>query len=219
MIKGAFFTFHKDADQIYPGRKEKLGYIGESSVQAATFDSKKEATAAAILGTLYANHPKITSKYWADVGDFYYGTANNKSGNAMNYPETIGPDSHVDGPALPVSTYEADVGYFVDSTAINAAGKHYLPEAFAREARGRISLASSQVCRGCWLLRLWQRFEPGLSISGLALCRLHSESRADAFIYHLSRYVCDHLDFVSRDCCSLRRGVFLKNECERLRHR
>jgi hypothetical protein len=91
-------------------------------VQAATFDSKKKATAAAILGTLYANHPKTTSKYWADVGDFYYGTANNKSGNAMNYPETIGPDSHVDGPALPVSTYEADVGYFVDSTAINAAG-------------------------------------------------------------------------------------------------
>jgi hypothetical protein len=91
-------------------------------VQAATFDSKKKATAAAILETLYANHPKTTSKYWADVGDFYYGTANNKSGNAMNYPETIGPDSHVDGPALPVSTYEADVGYFVDSTAINAAG-------------------------------------------------------------------------------------------------
>merc|ERR1712113_1191318 len=37
-IKGAFLTFQKDADQIYPGWKEKLGYTGESSVQAATFD-------------------------------------------------------------------------------------------------------------------------------------------------------------------------------------
>jgi hypothetical protein len=91
VIKGAFLTFHMDADQIYPRRKEKPGCIGKSSVQAATFDSKKKATAAAILGILYANHPKITSKYWADVGDSYYGTANNKSGNAMNYPETIGP--------------------------------------------------------------------------------------------------------------------------------
>merc|ERR1712129_527600 len=36
-IKGAFLTFQKDADQIYPGWKEKLGYTGESSVQAATF--------------------------------------------------------------------------------------------------------------------------------------------------------------------------------------
>jgi hypothetical protein len=37
-IKGAFFKFQKSADQIYPGWKEKLGYTGESSVQAATFD-------------------------------------------------------------------------------------------------------------------------------------------------------------------------------------
>jgi hypothetical protein len=129
-IKAAFLTFHKDSDQIYPGWKEKLGYIGESSVQAATFNWKKKAAAAAILG------------------DFYDGTAKNKSGNAMNYPETIGPDSHVDGPAPPVSTCEADVGYFVDGTAINAALKHDLPGAFAREARERISFASSQVCRG-----------------------------------------------------------------------
>ena len=40
-IKGAFLTFQKDADQIYPGWKEKLGYTGESSVQAASFDWAK----------------------------------------------------------------------------------------------------------------------------------------------------------------------------------
>jgi len=44
-IKGAFLTFQKDADQIYPGWKEKLGYTGESSVQAATFDWQKKAAA------------------------------------------------------------------------------------------------------------------------------------------------------------------------------
>merc|ERR1712227_705305 len=44
-IKGAFLTFQKDADQIYPGWKEKLGYTGESSVQAASFDWQKKAAA------------------------------------------------------------------------------------------------------------------------------------------------------------------------------
>ena len=33
--KGAFLTFQKDADQIYPGWKETLGYTGESFVQVA----------------------------------------------------------------------------------------------------------------------------------------------------------------------------------------
>merc|ERR1711971_1125478 len=49
-IKGAFLTFQKDADQIYPGWKEKLGYTGESSVQAATFDWAKKELAAAFVG-------------------------------------------------------------------------------------------------------------------------------------------------------------------------
>ena len=49
-IKGAFLTFQKDADQIYPGWKEKLGYTGESSVQAASFDWAKKASAAAFVG-------------------------------------------------------------------------------------------------------------------------------------------------------------------------
>merc|ERR1719401_1666232 len=49
-IKGAFLTFQKDSDQIYPGWKEKLGYTGESSVQAASFDWQKKASAAAFTG-------------------------------------------------------------------------------------------------------------------------------------------------------------------------
>merc|ERR550525_1564982 len=49
-LKGAFLTFQKDSDQIYPGWKEKLGYTGESSVQAASFDWQKKAAAAAFVG-------------------------------------------------------------------------------------------------------------------------------------------------------------------------
>ncbi len=49
--KGAFLTFQKDSDQIYPGWKEKHGCIGESSVQAATFDRAKKASAAAFVGS------------------------------------------------------------------------------------------------------------------------------------------------------------------------
>merc|ERR1712127_1147420 len=50
-LKGAFLTFQKDSDQIYPGWKEKLGYTGESSVQAASFDWQKKAAAAAFVGS------------------------------------------------------------------------------------------------------------------------------------------------------------------------
>ena len=53
-IKGAFLTLQKDADQIYPGWKEKLGYTGESSVQAASFDWAKRASAAAFVGASVA---------------------------------------------------------------------------------------------------------------------------------------------------------------------
>ena len=38
------------------------------------------------------------------------GTAMNKAGNAMNHPETIGPDIHKDGSPLIPSPYMADVG-------------------------------------------------------------------------------------------------------------
>merc|ERR1712176_1722306 len=57
-IKGAFLTFQKDADQIYPGWKEKLGYTGESSVQAATFDWQKKAASAAFVGTSTSTNTK-----------------------------------------------------------------------------------------------------------------------------------------------------------------
>ena len=57
-IKGAFLTFQKDADQIYPGWKEKLGYTGESSVQAASFDWAKRASAAAFVGTSVSSAKK-----------------------------------------------------------------------------------------------------------------------------------------------------------------
>ena len=49
-LKGAFLTFQKDSDQIYPGWKEKLGYTDESSVQAASSDWQKKAAAAAFVG-------------------------------------------------------------------------------------------------------------------------------------------------------------------------
>ena len=39
----SLLTFQKDVDQIYPGWKEKLGYTGESSVRAASFDWAKKA--------------------------------------------------------------------------------------------------------------------------------------------------------------------------------
>jgi hypothetical protein len=51
---GRLPVFQKDADQIYPGWKDKLGYSGGSTVQAATFDGKKKAASAAFLGNVSA---------------------------------------------------------------------------------------------------------------------------------------------------------------------
>merc|ERR1711988_952120 len=48
-MKGAFLTFQKDADQIYPGWKEKLGYTGESSVAAVSLSGRKKQRKSAAL--------------------------------------------------------------------------------------------------------------------------------------------------------------------------
>merc|ERR1712117_171409 len=110
-------------DQIYPGWKEKLGYTGESSVQAASFDWQKKAAAAAMTSfeappSYYAKTPNAVLTYWADVGYFADGTSIVKSGNAIFRPPQ--PDPHMAGAALPISTYQADVGYFVDGTPLPA---------------------------------------------------------------------------------------------------
>jgi len=146
-IKGAFLTFQKDADQIYPGWKEKLGYTGESSVQAATFDWKKASAAAAFVGATAAKKESAVARcagyndtpaeptiyeyptlaysqltYGNDVGYFPDGTAYNLAGNATNHPETIGPDPHVAGSDLPKAVFCNDVGYLPDGTPMNKAG-------------------------------------------------------------------------------------------------
>merc|ERR1712110_410322 len=76
-LKGAFLTFQKDADQIYPGWKEKLGYTGESSVQAATFDWQKKAAAAAFVGASAESRKqsvamKVDYSGYAVQGDLHF---------------------------------------------------------------------------------------------------------------------------------------------------
>ncbi|CAE8643806.1 unnamed protein product [Polarella glacialis] len=124
-LKGAFLTFQKDADQIYPGWKEKLGYTGESSVQAATFDwAKKAAAAPYIGGWVYAKTENLEGTYWNEVGYCPDGTAMNLAGNNMNHPERIGKDSHTPGSTLPKSFYMNAVGYLPDGTPLNMAGNN-----------------------------------------------------------------------------------------------
>merc|ERR1712178_310540 len=117
---------------------EKLGYTGESSVQAATFDWAKKASAAAFVGSSKSassspkaavnsifNYPKKSFadlEFGNDVGYFPDGTPYNKAGNEVNHPENMQPDRHVNGSPLPRSKYAADIGYFVDGTPIAKAG-------------------------------------------------------------------------------------------------
>jgi len=143
-LKGAFLTFQKDADQIYPGWKEKLGYTGESSVQAATFDWAKKSAAAAFVGTggscssremsamhaagatgfMYsyqrATYPDFA--FGNDIGYFPDGTPYNLAGNEVNHPENIAPDPHTPGSPLPLAHFTNSVGYLPDGTPMNQAG-------------------------------------------------------------------------------------------------
>jgi len=139
-IKGAFLTFQKDADQIYPGWKEKLGYTGESSVQAATFDWAKKASAAAFVGSSPAasssavtvsaqgfmyEYQKTTYPDFAfgnDIGYFPDGTPYNQAGNEINHPENMKADPHTPGSPLPRAIFINSVGYMPDGTPYNQAG-------------------------------------------------------------------------------------------------
>merc|ERR1712004_787627 len=147
-LKGAFLTFQKDADQIYPGWKEKLGYTGESSVQAASFDWQKKAAAAVFVGSMpaakrdsrgalaqrhaydtpawvYASQKKTVypdMQYVNDIGYFPDGAPMHAAGNAMNHPENLGPDLHQTGSALPLAKFVNDVGYLPDGTPFHTAG-------------------------------------------------------------------------------------------------
>lgn len=46
----------------------------------------------------------------------------NMAGNAINHPETIGPDPHTPGSPLPRALFCNSVGYLPDGTPMNAAG-------------------------------------------------------------------------------------------------
>ena len=46
----------------------------------------------------------------------------NRAGNAVNHPETIGPDPHTPGSPLPRAHFCNSVGYLPDGTPMNAAG-------------------------------------------------------------------------------------------------
>ena len=57
-----------------------------------------------------------------DVGYLPDGTALNRAGNAINHPETIGPDRHAPGSPLPRANFVNSVGYLPDGTPLNRAG-------------------------------------------------------------------------------------------------
>merc|ERR1712193_333440 len=129
-LKGAFLTFQKDADQIYPGWKEKLGYTGESSVQAASFDWQKKAAAATFAthtfdqapAFFYEKNANAEAEYWADAGYFASGDSVVKVGNAQFAGHEQGADPHVNGSPLPPSEYVNSNGYLADGTAMGKVG-------------------------------------------------------------------------------------------------
>lgn len=54
-IKCAFLAFQTDADQMYPGLKEKLGYTGESSVQATSLEEAEDSYPTALFDRIISD--------------------------------------------------------------------------------------------------------------------------------------------------------------------
>merc|ERR1712107_758800 len=111
------------------GWKEQLGYTGESSVQAASFDWKKRASAAGYAGAPPFYYAKATKAYYQlefgnDVGYLPDGTALNTAGNLSNHEGMAGPDPHAPGSPLPppLKGYVNDIGYLPDGTDVATAG-------------------------------------------------------------------------------------------------
>merc|ERR1712203_679357 len=124
-IKGAFLTFQKDADQIYPGWKEQLGYTGESSVQAASFDWKKRAGAAMELGeAFFYQKSSVAGKF-----------AGGKASNATVQP------SAVTRRALDQSSRYADLSLTEEGLIRN--GKHVLVAYIMKPKAGYDYLATA----------------------------------------------------------------------------
>merc|ERR1712241_826098 len=86
---------------------------GARAAQVLVRDSAYDAP-----GFIYEKNAKAQSnlEYYNDVGFFPDGTPYNRAGNAVNHPETIGPDPHTPGSALPgtLKGYVNDIGYAPD---------------------------------------------------------------------------------------------------------
>merc|ERR1712217_416072 len=87
-------------------------------------------------------------KFYNDVGYLPDGTAMHLAGNALNHPETIGPDLHTPGSALPEGALMNTVGYLPDGTAMNLAGNALAPAALRLRERS-------------WLHAGWHRHDEG----------------------------------------------------------
>merc|ERR1712039_502776 len=102
---------------------------GESSVQAASFDWKKKASAAAYAGAPPWNYAKAEKAYCEmtfgnDVGYLPDGTPISTAGNLSNHPEMAQADPHTPGSPLspPLKGYINDIGYLPDGTDMAIAG-------------------------------------------------------------------------------------------------
>ena len=75
----------------------------------------------------------------------------NRAGNAINHPETIGPDPHTPGSPLPRAIFVNSVGYLPDGTPLNAAGNALNhPETMQPDSH-----APGSPCQDRIMLRKW----------------------------------------------------------------
>merc|ERR1719401_1772782 len=94
--------------------------------KAANFDWEKRAGAASSVGEAFIFEKPLRSyadyEFGNSVGYLPDGTLMNRAGNDINHPETIAPDPHVPGSALPRAIFVNDIGYLPDGTSMSDAG-------------------------------------------------------------------------------------------------
>merc|ERR1712079_628933 len=109
---------------------------GARAAQVLVRDSAYDAP-----GFVYEKNARAQSnlEYYNDVGFFPDGTPYNRAGNAVNHPETIGPDPHKDGSALPSAVSVNDVGYFVNHPELIGPDPHTPGSALPGTLKGYVN--------------------------------------------------------------------------------
>ena len=129
---------------------------------------------------------KCSAALFFSLGYLPDGTPMNRAGNAINHPETIGPDPHTPGSPLPRALFCNSVGYLPDGTPMSAAGNALNhPETMQPDMHTPGSPLPPSTTMPTWATWWMERTWPLLVI---CLCRVRPQLHRCRLHQHRSRH-------------------------------